>query len=475
MRQSAEGLLDHFSRQDLEPSALGFLDINSSEPWAVACSGGADSVLLLWLMWLLFPEKRNALQVLHFNHGTRGEASDEDAEFVRMLAEWQGLPFYMGRGDNLLGANEAKLRAPRLEFFHGKMKETGCRILLQGHQLDDVSETLLMRLSRGSGSGGLAAPRPVQAIDDNRWVHVRPLLGLKRERIRKSLLKCRLTWREDSSNEQMNFFRNRIRADVLPVFQSAAQQDVLEAVARSRRLLQEDDTALDAWATRAYLALKGAGYKVRWPKDLPPAVIRRVFHLWLSETGDSGRLSADALENVLEAVELRRETSFSLGRKKLLILRPIEGVLEIIPMHKEPLQWSDCVLPFGGTLYLPSGAHLQCLRVRVSESLLQEVISGKKDPACFAFFDAGTLGKARSLLVRTRRPEDRYQPLGMGCSVKLQNLLVNHKVPAVIRDFLPVVTLPCGEILWCPGCPGPENYRLSTASKWAFALQYVQK
>lgn len=475
MRQSAEGLLAHFSRQDLEPSALGFLDVNSSEPWAVACSGGADSVLLLWLMWLLFPEKRNDLRVLHFDHGTRGEASDEDAEFVRMLAGGQGLPFYMGRGDNLLGASEAKLRAARLEFFHEKMEEADCRILLQGHQLNDVSETFLMRLSRGSGAGGLAAPRPVQMIDGGNWVHVRPLLGVKRECIQQGLRKCGLDWREDSSNVEMDFFRNRIRADVLPVFQSAAQQDVLAAVARSRRLLQEDDTALDAWATKAYLEMKGAGDQVRWPKDLPPAVVRRVFHIWLSETGNPDQLSADALDNVLKAVELRRETSFSLGRKNLLVLRPVEGVLKIIPMHKKQLQWADCVLPFGGTLCLPSGAHLQCLRVRVSESLLDEVLSGEKDPACFAFLDVRALGQARFFLVRTRRPKDRYQPLGMGSSVKLQNLLVNHKVPASIRDFLPVVTLPGGEVLWCPGCPGPENYRLSTASKWALAFKYTQR
>ena len=475
MRQSAEGLLDHFSRQDMEPSALGFLDINSSEPWAVACSGGADSVLLLWLIWLLFPEKRNDLRVLHFDHGTRGEASVEDAEFVRMLAEGPGLPFYMGRGDNLLGANEAKLRAARLEFFHGKMEETGCRILLQGHQLDDVSETLLMRLSRGSGSGGLAAPRPVQMIDGGNWVHVRPLLGMKRECIRQGLRKCGLAWREDSSNAEMDFFRNRIRADVLPVFQSAAQQDVLKSVARSRRLLQEDDTALDAWATKAYLELKGAGYQVQWPQDLPPAVILRMIHLWLSETDNHGRLSADALEDVLQAIAQGRETSFSLGRETLLNLRPNDSILEIIPLNNKPLQWANCVLPSGGTLYLPSGAYLQCLQVRVSESFLKEVISGKKDPACFAFLDADSLGKERRFLVRTRDPDDRYQPLGMNCPVKLQNLLVNHKVPASIRDFLPVVTLPSGEVLWCPGCPGPENYRLSIASKWALALKYIQR
>jgi tRNA(Ile)-lysidine synthetase-like protein len=221
--------------------------------------------------------------------------------------------------------------------------------------------------------------------------------------------------------------------------------------------------------------MKGAGDQVRWPKDLPPAVVRRVFHIWLSETGNPDQLSADALDNVLKAVELRRETSFSLGRKNLLVLRPVEGVLKIIPMHKKPLQWADCVLPFGGTLCLPYGAHLQCLRVRVSESLLDEVLSGEKDPACFAFLDVRALGQARFFLVRTRRPKDRYQPLGMGSSVKLQNLLVNHKVPASIRDFLPVVTLPGGEVLWCPGCPGPENYRLSTATKWALALKYTQR
>ncbi|MBT4223790.1 MAG: tRNA lysidine(34) synthetase TilS [Opitutae bacterium] len=475
MRQSAEGLLDHFPRGDFESSAMGFLDINSTEPWAVACSGGADSVFLLWLLWVLFPKKKNELCVLHFNHATRGDASDKDEEFVRQLAKGLGLLFYTGRGEVLTDASEAKLRKARLEFFHDKMDEINCRILLQGHQLDDVAETFLMRLSRGSGAGGLAAPRPVQMIDEGKLVHVRPMLTLRRERIRQGLRKCGLDWREDSSNSEKNFFRNRIRADVLPVLQSAAQQDVLGAVARSRRLLHEDDTALDAWASKSYLELKDSVDQIQWPRDLPLAVTRRLLHIWFSNYGKSVMLSADAINNILEAVTQCRETSFSLDQDNLLSLRPDRSIIEIIPAYQKSLKWAVSTLPFGGTLYLPTGEYLQCRRVRVSESLLEAVISGKKKPAFFAFIDPLHLGDNISFLVRTRRPKDRYQPLGMDSPVKLQNLLVNHKVPARIRDHLPVVTLPEGEIVWCPGCPGPENYRLSTASKWAFELEFVQK
>ena len=153
------------------------------EGWAAAFSGGADSLCLLLLLWAHWPERRSRLRALHFNHRLRGAASAADARFCGRVCRALGIGFSAGSWSGARPeASAAAARSARFAFIDREMRRRRLRALWLGHQQDDVAETQLMRLARGSGTAGLAAPRPVQDGPSGRR-HLRPLLDLKKREI----------------------------------------------------------------------------------------------------------------------------------------------------------------------------------------------------------------------------------------------------------------------------------------------------
>ncbi|MET0262397.1 MAG: tRNA lysidine(34) synthetase TilS, partial [Rariglobus sp.] len=184
-------------RTALHPGVLKWADGDSDSarrPWSVAFSGGADSLALLLLLWAHWPERRASLVALHFDHRLRGRSSTADARFCERVCVALGVRSVAGEWDQARkGASEAEARAARFVFFQSEMKRRKIRALWLGHQQDDIAETILMRLARGSGTAGLAAPRPLQAMPGER-VHVRPLLTLKKEALTAALTEVGATW-----------------------------------------------------------------------------------------------------------------------------------------------------------------------------------------------------------------------------------------------------------------------------------------
>jgi tRNA(Ile)-lysidine synthase len=171
---------------------------------------------------------------------------------------------------------------------------------------------MLMRLARGSGTGGLAAPRPVQILPQAR-VNLRPLLTLKKAELIDALRKAGAGWREDGSNARGDYFRNRVRLDVIPGWTLAAQRDALAGAARSRELLEEDELALEAWLDDLG-ALQGDGsLNVKILAGKPRALVRRALHRWLLRQPQAGDLSRAGFDGLLAAVERGSTTRQSLG------------------------------------------------------------------------------------------------------------------------------------------------------------------
>lgn len=265
---------------------------------------------LLLLVYAHWPKRRRGLVALHFNHRLRGAAARADADFcrkacaalgVRCLTEdWRERPE---------APSEAEAREARLAFLRRR-----ARVIWFGHQQDDVAETLLMRLARGSGTAGLAAPRPVQRFADGR-VHVRPLLGLRKDEIVAALAHCGVAWREDASNREGTYFRNRVRLRVLPEWVKASGRDALAGAARSRALLEEDDAALEQWLREIRPLDRRGRLNLEALRGKPRAVWRRALHRWLAANPECGDLSRQAFDALLEAVEAGRSTRQSAGRQ----------------------------------------------------------------------------------------------------------------------------------------------------------------
>lgn len=288
--------------------------------WAVAFSGGADSLALLLLLWAEGPGRGGRdFIALHFDHRLRGRESTADARFCEQVCRALGITCVVGRWRGARSdASEAEARAARQAFFASQMKRRRIRLLWLAHQQDDIAETQFMRLARGSGTGGLAAPRPVQAQADGR-LHLRPLLTLKKAEIVAALRAAGARWREDASNAEPKHFRNRIRRHVLPAWQEAAGRDALAGAAWSRELLEEDDAALEHWVDRLGVVGRGT-LDVEKLAGLPRAVVRRALHRWLLAVRPDTDLARQGFAQLLAKVESGKDTRFSLGRAGFAVL-----------------------------------------------------------------------------------------------------------------------------------------------------------
>jgi tRNA(Ile)-lysidine synthase len=298
----------------LHPATVAWANARPSrERWAVAFSGGADSIALLLLLFSNWPSRRGRLCALHFDHRLRGAASRADAVFCRRVCRALGVEFAGGawkRGPRKV--SEAEARAARFAFFEKEMRSRRIRVLWMGHQRDDVAETLLMRLARGSGAGGLAAPRPVQVGSQGR-IHLRPLLELRKAEITQALRAAGVPWREDSTNAGSGYFRNRIRNAVIPAWSKAAGRDALAGAARTRELLEEDDSALELMVDRLKPVTPAGKLDVRRLQEQPRAIARRALHRWLLRLSEAGGLSRQGFDALLGAVQRGSPTRQSLG------------------------------------------------------------------------------------------------------------------------------------------------------------------
>ncbi len=206
----------------------------------LAVSGGADSVALLALMADLQATHGFDAVVLHVDHGLRPDSAD-DARFVESLAASFGLPFHAlrtrvrrRRGESL----EMAARRVRLAFFARMTTALGLDAIATGHHADDVAETFLLRLARGSGPDGLAGLKPVSHVDGVTFI--RPLLNVRDADLRKFLAERGMAWREDSTNADTSIPRNNVRHVILPFLRERLDPRITEHICKSAAILRGD-------------------------------------------------------------------------------------------------------------------------------------------------------------------------------------------------------------------------------------------
>jgi tRNA(Ile)-lysidine synthase len=235
--------------------------------YAVAVSGGVDSVVLLDLLHNL-PDVR--LVVAHFDHGIR-EDSAEDREFVQRLAERYGLPFEHAEGRLGPMAGEAKARTARYNFLEKVMKLHQAQAIVTAHHEDDMLETAIINLLRGTGRKGLSALDSTNKLE-------RPLLHFSKEDILKYARAHDLKWREDSTNQEEAYLRNYIRRRLLPRFSEPDRQKLLELVKQSKVTNRQLD---DLLGEELRQHSDGKRLDKRWFSRLPHAVALEVMAAWL--------------------------------------------------------------------------------------------------------------------------------------------------------------------------------------------------
>lgn len=215
-------------------------------------SGGADSVALVCVLNELKHELALKIIVAHFNHRLRPEADAEEA-FAQNLAASMNLPFFTGYPLQPLpsagGSLEEAAREVRLGFLMDLAGQHGASAVALGHHRDDLAETVLMRILRGTGLQGFQAIRPSRVLRKTRFV--RPLLDVTRAEIEAFLSGRSQAFCHDQSNDQTDFFRNRVRLELLPLLKKHYNPNIVAALANLSETLSEDYEFLDDVARRA--------------------------------------------------------------------------------------------------------------------------------------------------------------------------------------------------------------------------------
>ncbi len=447
----------------------GWLDAEAraDEPWCVALSGGADSVALL--LALAGSHGASRLVALHFNHRLRGAAADGDEAFCRELCAALGVELRVGAAEWGCGTDvsEAQARDARFAFLERVMREVGARALWLGHQRDDVVETMLLRLSRGSGARGLAAPRPVQ-----RWangtVRLRPLLAVPKAEIAAVLRAACVPWCEDATNHGEAYFRNRLRNRVIPPWRESAPEELSAAVARARELLEEDDDALEAWVDRVLPRPLGGELPVAGLREFPVAITRRALRRWLLAQGIGEAFGRAAFAELLGAVREGRRWKASVGAERFLATD--DRAVRLVERGPEPATWAGAALRVPGEVELPDGARLRAEIAPLDAELRRRICAGEFEHSRTVFL---AMENPPEFLIRQWRGGDRYRALGAAAAVKLQDQFVNRRVERTIRRRLPIVCGGDGAIVWVPGLPPAHERRITAGTALAVQLTYL--
>ncbi len=458
----------------LHPAVWHQLSHPDTQRLLVACSGGPDSVFMLCLLWAEAEQLGVELVVAHYNHRWRGVVSDQDAQFVRAMAESLGCSYVEdSRPENEAAFTETTARALRLDFLRAAAAEHGCSAIAFGHQQNDILETQLQRIARGSGSEGLAAPRPVHVFGEYP-THVRPLLEVRAGDIRLAMAACCVPWCEDSSNNDLSIPRNALRGRVVPLLLDALGRDASAGAARSRALLEEDAAALNALArerfTRAYA---GADQLNRAElQQAPQALSRRALTAWLQAHELITSMSAPAMDQLVGAVySARSRHRLSAGAAFVVI----DGdALYLEPMHANEAEilLEPATLEPGETVILSNGAVIETDQVELDPITREEILSGQIEPETEAYV---ALADDCMLEVRAWQPGDRFKPIGAPGTKKLKDWFIDRHIPQQERKHLPVVCIESGEIIWVPGFAPAERFKIQALNKQALRLTYQSR
>lgn len=415
----------------------------------LAVSGGSDSIALLHLMVPICASRGISVFVLNFDHGVPGEHSDEDAVFVRGIADSLGVPFVGGKASGITGGGgesfEMAARKARHAFFREKASELGLDAIATGHQADDVAETLLLRLIRGSGAEGLSGMKPCSTGANGDLRLIRPLIGVGREELREWLRGRGCGWRDDPSNSNTAIQRNGIRRIVIPELERIAGRGIVASIAQSAGILGEEDRFLDGTAREALDAVcDGDALPVRRLCDTHHvAICRRVVRLWLMDLFGAEAAGFRWVEAVLGMGEGMSITFPGGARIAMLqgVARPVcDEACAVVP--------SATIVGIEGSVSWGAYTIFTSQADAVDRSAQT---MGSWPASCT--ISLASLG-GMPLIVRGRRPGDRIAPLGLDGTKSLQDVFVDAKMPASLRDSYPV--LECGDkIVWVPG------YRLS--------------
>ena len=470
----------------------------------VAVSGGPDSVCLLNILVKLREELGVRLYVAHLNHQLRGADSEADAQYVSGLAHRLDIPATIERRDvkahqaqQHLSLEEAA-REVRYTFLAQVAKSIGANRVAVGHTVDDHIETILMHLIRGTGTKGLRGLQPSSRWQSsgNSLTVIRPLLSVNRRETADYCHNHQLMPRIDASNLSLSSLRNRIRHQLLPLLESYNPQ-VAEALLRTAYIAGDDLAFLDEETTRQWgkivqkqgnvITLDKQGF-LELPSALKRYLLRRAIEDLLGNLKD---IESRHIEEIMGALTKPAGKRLSLPGGLIFSIEYNQYLIGSEPaaLSPFPILGAEFPLKLSGETVLP-GWRIEA--TIISPSIAKGKSEGANAPSetinplplikgkgikgiglinnlFTAYLDRDKTGD--KLLVRPRRPGDRFQPLGMNQPKKLGEFMIDSKIPSAWRQRIPLV---CSSqhILWIVGWRIDERVKVTDTTKQILCLKF---
>lgn len=424
----------------------------------IAVSGGIDSVVLLNLFQRLHGEipayAELKLGIAHCNFKLRGTESDQEEDFVRQLANHHKIPFYVRHFDTAFFAKEEKVsiqmaaRKLRYDWFECIRKENKYRYIAVAHHHNDVIETVLINLIKGSGIAGL------HGISSKNNVVLRPLLFASRDDIQAYALEKKLEYKEDSSNASTKYIRNKLRHDVIPILKElnpGLEKTFKENISRIKdvelifnRYVEEKKKEIISYEENI------VRIEIEKLKNEPATLLYEFLKPY--------RFNAGVVEDIIHSLDHQpgklfySDTHRLLKDRKRLLITPVSADTEALEFKIEQYQTTHS-----------EGIHLKMQML--------DRISQKEIPtdSSLAFLDADKL--KFPLTLRKWQSGDWFHPLGMNTKKKLSDFFIDKKIPLTEKENTWVL-ISGTDIIWVIGQRIDHCYRLAEETTRIYKIQY---
>ncbi len=423
----------------------------------IATSTGPDSMFLLHLLEQFQTKLSLQIIIAHVNHNVRKQSQEEE-EFIKNYAKEKKLDFELLKITEYKAANfQHDARSQRYEFFYKVVEKYQANYLMTAHHGDDLMETILMRLTRGSSLNGYIGIK--KQTKKNKFQIIRPLLYMTKQEIIEYMDKNKLKYYIDTSNSSSKYTRNRYRQEILPFLKQENNDVHLKYLAFSEELEEANnyiskqvqkhlkkvyiDNTLDITKTQNidnYLLTK---------------IIAEIFHLLYQE--ELNKINKKHQENLLHLIKTDK-ASMSISLPNNIIALKEYNKIRFI--NNKDIVFEKFNEVFRGDITLKNG------------NKIVQIKSSNKTDNYHLYLNSKDI--KLPIIVRSRKPSDKMAVKNLNGSKKVQDILVNEKIAKSQRDALPIVTDSAGNILWIPGIKKSKFDRAKTKN-YDIILKYQLK
>ncbi|MDW7668325.1 MAG: tRNA lysidine(34) synthetase TilS, partial [Bacillota bacterium] len=432
----------------------------------IGLSGGPDSVMLLHVLRIFKKKKNFNLYAAHINHLYRGEDAYKDEEFVRKLCEDFNVQLYIKRQNASILAKENKIteeeagREIRYGFFNKILKEIGGGLIATAHNKNDQAETLLQRMIRGTGIEGLTG------MDYKQDNIIRPLLNIDKEEILKYLEINSFNFCIDKTNTEPIYGRNKIRLELIPYIEKTFNENFQDTLFRMSQNMKDDYKIINRQVENNFSKCLISKDKERiildidtlkkFPKGIRSRILRNSIEYIKGNKVDVERKHIDYLDGFMlkketgKSIDLGDSVVGEISYNKLIIRN--KGKIKNYVYNLE--KGINFIKEINKSIKVSHNGKNTINEDKNSIIIDSDIIKGQ-------------------LKVRNRQNGDKFQPLGMKGSKKIKDYFIDEKIPAKLRNEIPLI---CDDesIIWIAGYRMNHNYRITEKTLNTTKIEIVE-